>query len=84
MAKQSTILSRVDVQLKPYPFFVSDAIPSDIEHTLSVLAAAPEANQRKVAGELPSRRRPLPPTPRLVPILSSFPSLSTCLKKLRF
>ena len=43
-------------QLKPYPFFVSDAIPSDIEHTLNVLAAAPEENQRKVAGEQSARR----------------------------
>lgn len=45
-------VAKVVMHLKPYPFFVSDAIPSDIQHTLSVLSASPEANQRKVAEEL--------------------------------
>ena len=40
------------LQLKPYPFFVSDAIPSDIHHTLSVLAASDDDQQRQVATDL--------------------------------
>ena len=45
-------VAEVVLQLKPYPFFVSDAVPSDIDHTLRVLAAADSANQKQVAQDL--------------------------------
>mmetsp|Transcript_22964 Transcript_22964/g.33708 ORF Transcript_22964/g.33708 Transcript_22964/m.33708 type:complete len:428 (+) Transcript_22964:386-1669(+) len=45
-------VAKVVMHLKPYPFFVSDAIPSDIDHTLSILSASADANQRNVAGKL--------------------------------
>jgi len=45
-------VAKVVMQLKPYPFFVSDAVPADIDHTLSVLAASQDASQQKVASDL--------------------------------
>jgi len=45
-------VAKVVMHLKPYPFFVSDAIRSDIHHTLSILSASADANQRNVAGKL--------------------------------
>jgi hypothetical protein len=45
-------VAKVVLHLKPYPFFVSDAIPSDVDHTLDILANAEDANQRNIAQEL--------------------------------
>jgi hypothetical protein len=45
-------VAKVVMHLKPYPFFVSDAVPADIDHTLSVLAASLDATQQKVAADL--------------------------------
>lgn len=43
---------KVVFHLKPYPFFVSDALPSDVAHTLQLLRASPDPNQQAVAKEL--------------------------------
>lgn len=45
-------VAKVVLHLKPYPFFVSDAIDTDIAHTLAVLKESAEASQVKVAQDL--------------------------------